>query len=334
MKKRSLWTSLMVLVLAGSLAAGCGGKKAAENTPKTDFPTKEISLICGYAPGGSSDLIDRALVQSMSKSLSKPVVVVNRDGANGTVSLAEVAKAKADGYTLVHGVSGHFLTEPLINKGVRYKQEDFDLLMNLTTEPILLTVSADSPYKTWDELVKASKEKNIVMRYSTSGMGSLVQLSAAHIFEQGGIKAQPVPFKGGAPAVAAILGGHVEVGTSHPAEVLPHIKAGKLIPIIISSSTRFSELPDTPTMKEKGFNVDLGVKKFIMAPKGLPADVKQALTESIHKAVSDAEFKKKMDDLHIMLDVMDGKQLENYINTQKPIIKKLVDDLPKADSKQ
>ncbi|MDF2500138.1 MAG: transporter substrate-binding protein [Anaerosporomusa subterranea] len=334
MKKRSIWASLTVLVLAGALVTGCGGKKAADNTAKTNFPTKEISLVSGYAPGGSSDLIDRALAQAMEKNLSKPVVVVNREGANGTVSLAEVAKNKADGYTLVHGVSGHFLTEPLINKGVRYKQEDFEFLMNLTTEPIVLTVSANSPYKTWDDLVKASKEKDIVMRYSTSGMGSLVQLSAAHIFQQGGIKAQPVPFKGGAPAVAAILGGHVEVGTSHPAEVLPHIKAGKLIPIIISSATRFSELPDTPTMKEKGFDVDLGVKKFIMAPKGLPANVKQTLTESIRKAVDDVEFKKKMADLHIMIEVMDAQQLENYINTQKPIIKKLVDELPKAAPKQ
>lgn len=328
MKKRSIWVSMLALAVAGTLLAGCGGK-TAEKTEPAKFPTKEISLVCGYAPGGSSDLIDRALVQAMAKHLPKPVIVVNREGANGTVSLAEVAKNKPDGYTLVHGVSGHFLTEPVINKGVRYKQEDFDLLMNLTTEPIVLTVNADSPYKTWDDLVKASKEKDIVMRYSTSGMGSLVQLSAAHILQQGGIKAQPVPFKGGAPAVAAILGGHVEIGTSHPAEILPHVKAGKLIPIIISSATRFSELPNTPTMKEKGFDVDLGVKKFIMAPKGLSADVKKTLTDAISKSVADAEFKKKMDDLHIMIEVMDGQQLESYINKQKPIIQKLVDELPK-----
>lgn len=318
MKRSRVLSALAASLIAVSLLAGCGNKDAGKSA-KPSFPAKEINLVCGYAPGGSSDLIDRALIQSMNKSLAHPIVIVNRDGANGTVSLADVAKAKPDGYTLVHGVSGHLLTEPIINKGVRYKQEDFEFLMNMTTEPIVLTVNANSPYKTWDDIVKASKEKSVVFRYSTSGMGSLIQLSAAYMFQQGGINAQPVPFKGNAPAVTAILGEHVEIGTSHPAEVLPHIKSGKLIPIIISSSTRFNELPDTPTMKEKGFNVDLGVKKFIMAPKGLSPEIKQVLTTSMRAAIEDPDFKKKMADLHIMIDYMDAKQLEDYINVQKPI---------------
>lgn len=333
MKKVRALALLTVFLMIVFIIAGCGSKETGK-AAKKEFPTKEINLVCGYAPGGSSDLIDRALVQSMNKSMPHPLVIVNRDGANGTISLADVAKAKPDGYTLVHGVSGHFLTEPIINKGVRYKQEDFEFLMNMTTEPIVLTVNANSPYKTWDELVKAAKDKTVVFRYSTSGMGSLIQLSAAYMFQQGGINAQPVPFKGNAPAVTAILGGHVEIGTSHPAEVLAHIRSGKLIPIIISSSTRFSELPDTPTMKEKGFDIDLGVKKFIMAPKGLAPEVKQTLTDTMRKALADPDFKKKMEDLHIMIEVMEAKQLEGYINTQKPIIQRLIEDLKKEERKQ
>jgi tripartite-type tricarboxylate transporter receptor subunit TctC len=330
MKKSAV--SFVAASAACLLLMGCDGAGSGKGA-KVDYPTKEISLICGYTPGGSSDLIDRALSQSLGKSLSQPVVIVNRDGANGTVSLAEVVKAKADGYTLVHGVSGHFLTEPIINEGVRYKQEDFDLLANMTTEPILLTVNASSPYKTWEDLVKASKENNVVIRYATSGMGSLMQLSAGYMFQQGGIKAQPVPFKGSAPVITAALGNHVEIATTHPAEVLAHIKSGKLIPLVISSASRFKELPDTPTMKEKGIDVDLGVKKFIMAPKGLPADVKKTLVESMRKAIADSEFQKKMDDLHIMVDFMDSNQLETYINQQKPIIKALIESIKKEDPK-
>ena len=310
MKKSAI--SFVTASVAGLLLMGCDGSGSGKGA-KVEFPTKEISIICGYTPGGSSDLIDRALSQSLGKSLPKPVVIVNRDGANGTVSLAEVAKAKPDGYTLVHGVSGHFLTEPIINAGVRYKQEDFELLANMTTEPILLTVNASSPYKSWEELVKASKENKTVIRYATSGMGSLMQLSAGYMFQQGGINAQPVPFKGSAPVITATLGNHVEIATTHPAEVLAHIKSGKLIPLVISSASRFKELPDTPTMKEKGIDVDLGVKKFIMAPKGLNPDVKKTLADSIRKAIEDGEFQKKMDDLHIMVDFMDGKTLENLL---------------------
>ena len=332
MKKKSL-ALVAILAVAVILISGCDGKESTKTT-KVEFPKKDINLICGYAPGGTSDLIDRALAQSMNKSLSSKVVIVNRDGANGVVSLADAAKAKPDGYTLVHGVSGHFLTEPIMNKDIRYKQEDFELLINMTTEPIVLTVNANSPYKTWDELVKAAKEKNTVFRYGTSGIGSLMQLSAAHMFQLSGIKAQAIPFKGNAAAVIAILGEQVEIITSHPAEVLPHIQSGKLIPIVISSATRFSELQNTPTMKEKGFDVDLGVKKFIMAPKGLAPEVKQVLTDSLQKAVADPEFKKKMEDLHIMVDVMDGNQLETYINKQKPIIQKLIEDIKKEEVKQ
>ena len=329
--KKSVF-SLVTISVAGLLLMGCDGSGSGKST-KVEFPTKEISIICGYAPGGSSDLIDRALSQSLKNLLPQPVVIVNRDGANGTISLAEVAKAKPDGHTLVHGVSGHFLTEPIINAGVRYKQEDFELLANMTTEPILLTVNASSPYKSWEDLVKASKENKVVLRYATSGMGSLMQLSAGYMLQQGGVSAQPVPFKGSAPVITAILGNHVEIATTHPAEVLPHIKSGKLIPLVISSSTRFKELPDTPTMKEKGIDVDLGVKKFVMAPKGLNPEVKKTLAESIRKAIADAEFQKKMDDLHIMVDFMDGSQLETYVNQQKPIIAALIASTKKDEAK-
>jgi tripartite-type tricarboxylate transporter receptor subunit TctC len=153
------------------------------------------------------------------------------------------------------------------------------------------------------------------------------------MFQRGGINVQPVPFKGSAPVITAILGSHVEIGTTHPAEVLPHIKSGKLIPLIISSVSRFKELPDTPTMKEKGIDVDLGVKKFIMTPKGLKPDVKKILVDSMRKAIEDVEFQKKMDDLHIQVDFMEGGQLESYINQQKPVILGLIEALKKNETK-
>lgn len=329
--KKTGWA--LTTALAATLILAAGDGIAFGNKEKNNFPSKEITLVCGYSPGGSSDLIDRALSQSLSKSLGQPVVIVNRDGANGTISLADVAKAKPDGYTLVHGVSGHFLTEPIINAGVRYRQEDFELLVNMTTEPIVLTVNANSPYKTWEDLIKASKENKTVFRYGTTGMGSLTQLSAGYMFQLGGINVQPVPFKGSAPVLTAVLGNHVEIGTTHPAEVLAHIKSGKLIPLIISSASRFNELPDTPTLKEKGIDIDLGVKKFIMAPKGLAPEVKKTLVDSLRKAVEDAEFQKKMDSLRIMVDLMDGKQLESYLNQQKPIIKALIAGVKKDEAK-
>lgn len=188
-------------------------------------------------------------------------------------------------------------------------------------------------YKTLEDLIKTAKEKNVVIRYSNSGMGGIPQLSAAYLFQLAGVKSQPVPFSGGAPALAAILGGHVEAAVSHPGEALPHIKAGKLRPLAISSTQRFPDLPDVPTMKEKGFEIDMGVKKFIFVPKGVPEEVKKVLTEALQKAAADPEFKKAMADINLMLEPMTGKEVVDYFNKQAPIMKKLIESMPKTEAK-
>ena len=213
-------------------------------------------------------MLSRAIAQGMKNSLPKPVVVVNRDGANGMIATAETVRTKPDGYTLTQGASGLFLTQPFVQKKLEYKQDDFDFLIGLTNEPILMTVNAGSPYQTLEEMIKGFKEKNQVVRYSNSGMGGFPQLCPAYLFNLAGVKSQPIPFKGGAPALTAILGGHVDACASHPGEAYPHIKAGKLRPLAVSSLKRFPALPDVPTLKEKGYDIDMGVKKFIFAPKG------------------------------------------------------------------
>ena len=294
------------------------------------FPEKEITLICPWPPGGSSDMLSRAIAQGMKNSLPKPVVVVNRDGANGMIATAETVRTKPDGYTLTQGASGLFLTQPFVQKKLEYKQDDFDFLIGLTNEPILITVNAGSPYQTLEEMIKGFKEKNQVVRYSNSGMGGFPQLCPAYLFNLAGVKSQPIPFKGGAPALTAILGGHVDACASHPGEAYPHIKAGKLRPLAVSSLKRFPALPDVPTLKEKGYDIDMGVKKFIFAPKGVPEDARKTLVEALQKASEDPGFKKTMADIHLMLEPMTGKEVVAYFNAQAPIMKKLIEEISKA----
>lgn len=327
-----------ILVTAMLAITACGQKQQAGQDKggtgtSAKYPEKEITLICPWPPGGSSDLLSRAIAQAASKNLPKPMVVVNRDGANGMIATKELTKAKPDGYTITQGASGLFLTQPFTQKNIGYKQDDFDFLIGLTNEPILLTVNANSPYKTLDDLIKAAKEKNLVIRYSNSGMGGIPQLCLAYLFQLAGVKAQPVPFNGGAPALAALMGEHVDVAASHPGEAIPHIKAGKLRPLVISSSQRFPDLPDVPTMKEKGYDIDMGVKKFIFAPKGLPDDVKKILIDALQKAANDPDFKKAMTDINLMLEPMTGQQVNDYFNTQAPIMKKLIESMPQTEAK-
>jgi tripartite-type tricarboxylate transporter receptor subunit TctC len=306
---------------------------AAVGSGDDKFPSKNITLICPWSPGGSSDTISRALAQSLRKYLGKPVVVVNRDGANGMVATTENITTKPDGYTLIQGASGLFITQQFFQKNLKYKESDFDFLIGMTNEPILLTVNAHSPYKTLQEMIAAAKAKNLVIRYSNSGMGGFPQLSIAELSRQAGFKAQPVPFKGSAGAITAILGGHVDLAVSHPGEAMPHIQAGKLRPLAITSLHRFSALSNVPTLKELGYNVDMGVVKFVFAPKGLPKDVRATLVDALQKAVNDADFKKAIAAIYVMHQPMSGQELQAYFAAQRPIMKRLIDEMQRSEWK-
>ncbi|SMB97236.1 Tripartite-type tricarboxylate transporter, receptor component TctC [Thermanaeromonas toyohensis ToBE] len=326
---------LSLFVILGLLITACGSKQQSggQTASTSKYPEKEITLICPWPPGGSSDIISRAIAQVASKYLNKPMVVVNREGANGMIATTELAKTNPDGYTIALGASGLFVTQPFVQKNLGYKQDDFEFLIGLTNEPILLTINAGSPYNTLEDLIKDAKEKNKVIRYSNSGMGGIPQLCLDYLFQLAGVKSQPVPFKGGAPALTAILGGHVDAAASHPGEAIPHIKAGKLRPLAISSTQRFPALPDVPTMKEKGFDIDMGVKKFVFAPKGLPEEARKVLIDVLQKVASDPEFKKTMEDNNLMLEVMSGKEVVEYFNKQAPIMKKLIESMPQIEAK-
>ncbi len=301
----------------------------AGGTAAAAFPEKEITLICPWPAGGSSDLITRSISQAMGKHLPKATIVVNRDGANGVIATTETRTAKADGYTLIQGTTGLFTIQPLTQKNLGYKMEDFDFLIGLTNEPILLLVHADSPYKTVEDLIQDAKKENKIIRFSNSGLIGLPSMAGSYFFQKAGVKSQPIPFKGGAPALTAILGKHVDAHVNHPGDCMPHIKSGALRPLVISAPQRFFSLPDVPTMKEKGYDIDIGVRKFIFAPKGIPADVQKLLAASLQKASEEASFKKAMADAYLMLEPMTGDQVRKHLLDTLPVVQKLMDEMPK-----
>jgi tripartite-type tricarboxylate transporter receptor subunit TctC len=300
---------------------------------ESKYPEKNITFICPWSPGGSSDTITRALAQSLKKNLGKSVIVVNRDGANGMVATTENVNTKPDGYTLIQGASGLFVTQPYAQKNLGFKESDFDFLIGVTNEPIVLTVNANSPYAALQDLIKAAKAKNLVIRYSNSGMGGFPQLSVAELSYLAGFKSQPVPFKGGAGAMTAILGGHVDLAVSHPGEAIPHIKAGKLRPLAITSAKRFPGLANVPTLKELGYKIDMGVTKFVFTPKGLPSDVRATLVSALEKSVNDPDFKKAIEAIYVMHDPMSGKELQASFAAQRPVMKRLIEEIQKAEAK-
>ncbi|SHN85297.1 tripartite tricarboxylate transporter substrate binding protein [Desulfitobacterium chlororespirans] len=339
MKKSKKLMALLAGVLTASiLFTGCGGtqQEAMKNTeeqPKTEqksaYPEKEVIFVCPWPAGGSSDLIVRTLSKGLDGIFTKPVVVVNREGANGIIATSGLTSTPADGYTISSGTNGLFTTSPLTQEGVNYSIENFDFLVGVTNEPIVISVPAGSPYQTFEDLVKASQEQNVTIRYGNSGIGGIPQLTLAYLFQLADINAQPIPFKGTAPAITAAIGGHVDAVASHPGEVIEHAKAGTLRPLAISSPERAAVFPDMPTMKELGYDIDMGVRKFVFAPKGMPEDVRVTLVEALTEVANSAEFKKTMEDAGLIHDVMTGEEVKKYLEEQLPIMKDLIEKMPK-----
>jgi tripartite-type tricarboxylate transporter receptor subunit TctC len=309
------------VVLSASLVFGLAAATQAA------YPEKAISLICPWPAGGSTDLITRMVSKVGAKYISKPIVVVNRPGGNGVVGTTENVRTPADGYTILAGTTGLFTSTILTQKKVGYKQDDFEFLLSMTDEPIVVTVHPSCPYKSLNEMIRAYKEKNQVIRYSNSGLGGIPQLAAANLFKFARVKSQPVPFKGGGPSVTAILGGHVDVGIAHPGEAIPHAKAGKLRILAISSPNRFSDIPDVPTFRELGYTFDVGVRKYLFAPKGLPGETRKYLVDNLTKVVHNDEFKKSITAQAILWSPLTAQELVKHLNTQYGMMKTLIEEL-------
>lgn len=245
-----------------------------------------------FPPGGSTDLIGRAIARAAEKPVGRSLPVTNKPGANGAVGGKEVLASPADGYNVGLLVKSLFAITPLATKDSSAIQLDkLTVLATLTTEDYVLVVNSGSPHQTLEDLVKAPSVK-----YATSGVGTGAQLSQALLFKTAGTNAVDVPFEGGAPAVTAVLGGQVDALSGAPSEVMQHVKAGKLRALAVFSEKRSSYLPDVPTVQEKGYDVVVDQRRFVFAPAGLPDAVARKLAESFAEARKDPEYDKFLKD--------------------------------------
>lgn len=305
------------LASAGALAlAGCGGVQTGSETGGK-FPSKSLQLVVPWAPGGSTDSIGRAMAKGMESGLGQSVAVVNKPGAGGSLAAVENKGLKPDGYNLVLLSANLFTVMPLaIKDGNLPAYEDFTVVKNLTYEPIVLHTRADGPFETLDDLLKLKGDSKGVT-YSSTGAGTTSQFASKLGLGVAGIKSREVPFDGGAPAVAAVLGGQVDVGSNHPKEVSEQVKAGKIRILGVFSPERSDLIPDVPTIKEQGLDVTVEQLRFIVGPKGMPQDVVAKLSESIEAAAKKPEWAKFLKDNLITDQPMDSPELKTWIDEHK-----------------
>jgi len=262
------------------------------------YPDKPIQLIVPYSAGGSTDLLARAVAQVAPKHFSQPLVVVNKPGGGAIPGRMDVARSKADGYTLLFGWGGGEDLVVPFQRPLPYDIfKDFETVCRISVHSVVLAVPIASPYKTLADLVKAGKSKEYLTA-SVSTKGGAVDIAFLLFAKAAGIKVTTIPGSGGSDAITKLVGGHVDFGGGHPSEVLPHIKAGRLRPLAVAFERRDASVPDVPTFREAGYDVvTAGSVKGVAVPKGTPKEVTAYLEKKFKEVAEDPEFQKIMKDI-------------------------------------
>ena len=263
------------------------------------WPDKPITLIVPFSPGGSSDMIARTLVPKLTEKFGTTFIVENRAGAGGTLGAAFAKRAAPDGYTIFVSSLGPFVIAPHLTKNAGYDAlKDFDYITVAVQAPNVLAVPANSPHKSFADVLAFHKANPAKMTFASAGNGTSDHLTAELFWQTTGTTGVHVPYKGGAPAMADLLGGQVDATFMNINTGIPNIKAGKLRALAITSAKRSPLLPDAPSMEELGITgVTVYSWQAVAVPKGLPADIKSKLHQAIVAALNDPVIKPKLLDL-------------------------------------
>ena len=262
------------------------------------WPAKPISLIVPFATGGTTDVLARAIGQELSKSLGQPVIVESKPGAGATLGADFVAKAKPDGYTLLMGAVHHTIATSVYKKLPYDFQKDLTPVSTVALVPNVLVVNPGVPARNVAELLALAKAQPGKLAYGSNGNGTGQHLIGAQFEAMGGVEMLHVPYKGSGPLTTDLLGGQIAMSFDTITPVLPHIKAGKLRALAITTNKRSAALPDVPTLDEaglKGFN--LGTWFGVLAPAGTPQPIVERVNKEIVRIVNLPDFKKRMEEI-------------------------------------
>ena len=301
-----------VIGTAATTAALATGQAAAQEA----YPSHAVTIVNAFPPGGINDIVTRPLASTMEPILKQPVVVETKAGAAGQVGAQVVASAKPDGYTLLShntGISGYEEVDKLFGRPVKTKRSDFVTLARLVADPVLLLVNADLPYKTLKEFIDAAKKPDSTLVFSSGGLYGATHLPLAYLEKATGpLKLRHLPTNGGGPAITAILGNNAQVTTQSVSATLSHIKSGKLRALAAFSAERSKFVPDVPTLKELGFDVEYYLWVGIFAPKATPAPIVTTLRSAIKQAANSDAFKTVLANAGQELAYLDGPEFQKF----------------------
>ena len=288
-----------------------------------EYPTKPIELICPFGAGGPVSLADRILADKLSEILKQPVVTVHKAGASGAIAAAYVAKAKPDGYTLFDFTSASNGTVLALRSDVSYSNADFELLGQYGTHFLALVVKADAPWKNVKDVVEYAKKNPGVLKFGSSGVGTTLQFGM-ELFKiaAGGLKIDHIPFKSAPEINAALLGGHIQLGTFTwgTSKALYDAKEVRVLAVTMPTE----ELPGIPTFAQEGYpEINLAAFYGLAAPKGLPEDVSKKLKEACAIVFQDDKTKEMLRNIGLTPDYKNAKEFALFVEDRLQLFKRI-----------
>ena len=300
------------LLLAAAALAACA--PVAAQAPA--WPSRPITLIVPFPPGGLADIVARPVAEALGRELGQSVVIENKAGAGGGIGMGQAARARPDGYTLLMALSSLTVlpeADGILGRAPMFALSDLRPIARYTADPTVLAVRADSPWKTVKDFVDDARKRPGAINYGSSGNYGTMHVPMEILAQEAGIKLTHVPFTGAGPAVVALLGGQIQAVSSGPATVLQHVKAGKLRVLGHWGSGSLASLPDVPALKDTGFNAEYAQWSGLFIPAAVPEPIAQRLRTAARNAAQDARVREVINGAGSPILFQDSPEFERYV---------------------
>ena len=298
------------------------------------WPSRAITMIVPFPPGGLADLVARPVAEAMSRDLGQAVVIENKAGAGGGIGMGLAAKARADGYTILLALSSLTVipeADALLNRAPMFALSDLRPIARFTADPTVLAVRSDAPWKTVQDLIDDARKRPGAINYGSSGNYGTMHVPMEILSQTAGVKMTHVPFTGAGPAVVALLGGQIDAVSSGPATVLQHIKAGKLRVLAHWGNARLASMPEVPSLKDAGFDADYAQWSGLFIPQATPEPVAQRLRAAARFAAQDARVKEVILSAGSPVLYQDALDFEKYVQADAKRMSDVVKRIGKLD---
>jgi tripartite-type tricarboxylate transporter receptor subunit TctC len=280
------------------------------------WPSRPITLIVPFPPGGLADIVARPVAEALARDLGQPVVIDNKPGAGGGIGMGLAAKSKPDGHTLLMALSSLTVlpeADVILGRAPMFALQDLRPVARYTADPTVLAVRADSPWKSVKDFIDEAKRRPGAINYGSSGNYGTMHVPMEILAQEAGVKLTHVPFTGAGPAVLALLGGQIQAVSTGPATVLQHVKAGKLRVLGHWGTGALASLPDVPALKDTGFNAEYAQWSGLFVPSGVSDAIVQRLRSAARNAAQDARVREVIQGAGSPILYQDMPEFERYV---------------------